>query len=63
MTLDFGKNVLDKANDRNDDWGKKVKAIVVGVQCLVAEEARYHRSCSAKFVCFFREKAALKSIR
>ena len=49
MTLDFGKNVLDKANDRNDDWGKKVKAIVVGVQCLVAEEARYHRSCSAKF--------------
>ena len=49
MTLDFGKNVLDKANDRNDDWGKKVKIIVVGVQCLIAEEARYHRSCSTKF--------------
>ena len=45
MTLDFGKNV---------------KVIVVGVQCLVAE-ARYHRSCSAKF--FSVKKAALKSIR
>lgn len=49
MTLDFGKNVLDKCINRNDDWGKKVKAIIVGVHCLVAEEARYHRSCSSKF--------------
>ena len=28
---------------------KKVKAIIVGVHCLVAEETRYHRSCSSKF--------------
>ena len=50
MTLEFKKNVLDKANERKDEWGKKVKVVVHSIQCLVAEEARYHESCCSK--CF-----------
>lgn len=35
MTLAFGKNVLDKADEQEDEWDKRVKAMVIGVQCLV----------------------------
>lgn len=41
--------LLEKAAARNDSWGLEVITRIQGVICLVAEEARYHEDCFARF--------------
>lgn len=48
-TLKMKQSFLKKCDDRNDDWGERVKARLLSVSDLVAAEARYHRNCFRDF--------------
>ena len=49
QSLTIKPTLLKKATTRNDSWGLEVSARIESVLCLVAEEARYHQNCFAKF--------------
>ena len=49
-SLTLKDTLLEKAEQRNDDLGRKVAERINSVLCLVAAEARYHQDCYAKFV-------------
>lgn len=48
-TLDIQTNLLHKCDERNDEWGERVRTIMLSVSDLVAPEARYHKQCHDTF--------------
>ena len=48
-SLTVNDTLLQKAAFRNDDWCQTDTSRIQGGVCLVAEEARYHQDCYAKF--------------
>lgn len=50
-TMPFKQNILDRAKERNDEWGEMVaKRIIEASSDLVAAEAKYHRNCAQDFL-------------
>lgn len=48
-TISFQNTLLNRAQERNDEWGEKVCARVLSVKDLIAAEAKFHHPCSLKF--------------
>lgn len=48
-TLNFRPTLLEKCDQRNDDWSRDVRRRCTSVLCLVAAEAKYHRQCYVNF--------------
>lgn len=48
-TLEIKNSLLQKCEDRRDEWGDQVKARLLNVSDLVAPEARYHKNCHDTF--------------
>lgn len=44
-TIEIKQTIIKACDDRNDEWGCKVKARLLDVIDLVAAEARYHCPC------------------
>ena len=49
QTLPIRQNLIERAKERNDDWGNQVLEKLLVCNDLVAEEAVYHVSCMNKF--------------
>ena len=49
MTLEVKEKVLNRASERDDEWGKNVERRLLSSNDLVAEEAIYHKACMGKF--------------
>lgn len=50
-TMPFKQNLLDRATERNDEWGEIVAKRLIEVSSdLVAAEAKYHRNCAQEFL-------------
>lgn len=49
MTLPLRDNLIERALERNDQWGRDVLGRLESCNDLVAEEAIYHVNCMSKF--------------
>ena len=49
MTLGVKERVLERALERDDEWGKTVESRLVSSNDLVTEEAIYHKAYMGKF--------------
>ena len=49
-TIEFQETILNKATDRQDDWGNVVGVRIQNAFDLVAAEAKYHRNCAQIFL-------------
>ena len=50
MSLELKESLMTQATERNDEWGESVKARLLAIFDLPAEEALYHRDCLKKFM-------------
>ena len=48
-TVETRESILQKCNERSDDWGNQVRTQVLSCIDLVAPGAVYHTECSSKF--------------
>jgi hypothetical protein len=48
-TIEIRENILKRCDEREDEWGERVKTRLLSVSDLVAPEARYHKYCYRDF--------------
>ena len=49
MILQLRESLIERGDERNDDWGKDIKCRLELCNDLVAEEEKYHTNCMTKF--------------